>query len=381
MSKAYYNDNDPMAAQWLRHLVAAGELPEGDVDERSIKEIQPADLQGYTQVHLFAGIGGWPLALARGGWPATEPVWTGSCPCQPFSAAGKGRGEDDPRHLWPDFFRLIAECRPATVFGEQVASQAGRLWLSGVRDDVEALGYAVGAADLCAAGVGAPHIRQRLYWVAQSRQQQARRGGSRPREGSRADEGGASGEPRGSGAPNGLDDATGHGAGRPDAPEPSGDGTDDGLPRATGAPDSQGVADAGLGSPERGRRRGEACSSPQASQREAPERARRGDDVGDNRADDGVVYTEGQQVDGSGQPWALSDEGRGHWDDFDIVYCDERAFGRGYVPRRVEPGTFPLALRVPGDVVKLRAYGNAISPPLAAEFVAAYLETERETQL
>ena len=91
---------------------------------------------------------------------------SGPAPCQPLSSAGQRRGHADERHLWPAFYRLIAECRPATIFGEQVASKDGREWLAGVRADLEALGYAVGAADLCAAGVGAPHIRQRLFWVA-----------------------------------------------------------------------------------------------------------------------------------------------------------------------------------------------------------------------
>ena len=94
-------------------------------------------------------------------------MWTGSCPCQPFSVAGKGKGTDDERHLWPALFRLIRECRPSIVFGEQVTSKAGREWFAGVRADLEGVGYGAAAADLCAAGVGAPHIRQRLYWVAQ----------------------------------------------------------------------------------------------------------------------------------------------------------------------------------------------------------------------
>lgn len=162
----YYNDNDPKMAAWLRELIKQNLIPPGDVDERSIEDVTGADLKGYTQCHFFAGIGGWPEALRLAGWPADRPVWTGSCPCQPFSQAGKREGTKDPRHLWPEFHRLIAECRPSVVFGEQVASKDGRLWLAGVRADLEALGYAVGAADLCAAGVGAPHIRQRLWWVA-----------------------------------------------------------------------------------------------------------------------------------------------------------------------------------------------------------------------
>ena len=156
----YYNEFDPKAAAWLRELMRAGLIPAGHVDTRSIADVQPADLAGFVQCHFFAGIGGWPLALRLAGWPEDVPVWTGSCPCQPFSCAGKGLGTKDPRHLWPEFRRLITECHPATVFGEQVASRAGREWLAGVFADLEGMAYAVAGADLCAAGVAAPHIRQ-----------------------------------------------------------------------------------------------------------------------------------------------------------------------------------------------------------------------------
>ena len=184
----YYNEFDPKAAAWLRQLIADGAIPNGHVDERSITEVRPSDLAGYTQCHFFAGIGGWSLALDLAQWPRDRFVWTGSCPCQPFSSAGKQRGTEDERHLWPVFFDLIRECRPATVFGEQVSSKLAREnWLPGVRLDLESVGYAVGAADLCSpvAGqdcegrivrgdqavwepliLGSPHIRQRLYWVA-----------------------------------------------------------------------------------------------------------------------------------------------------------------------------------------------------------------------
>jgi DNA (cytosine-5)-methyltransferase 1 len=162
----YYNDNDPFVCLWLRELMKDGRIPEGKVDEKSIKEIQSDDLTGFKQCHFFAGIGGWAYALKLAGWPTDAPVWTGSCPCQPLSGAGKRRGEKDERHLWPVWFSLIEKCRPPIIFGEQVASNDGREWLSGVRTDLESLGYAVGGADLCAAGEGAPQIRQRLYWVA-----------------------------------------------------------------------------------------------------------------------------------------------------------------------------------------------------------------------
>lgn len=162
----YYNEFSDDAATWLENLIRAGLIPNGYVDRRNIREVTAADLAGFTQCHFFAGIGGWSEALRLAGWGSDQPVWTGSCPCQPFSAAGKRKGVEDERHVWPEFARLIGECRPAIVFGEQVASRDGRKWLSGVRVDLEAVGYAVGAADLCAPGVGAPHIRQRLYFGA-----------------------------------------------------------------------------------------------------------------------------------------------------------------------------------------------------------------------
>lgn len=165
---AYYNENNAHAADWLRRLIAKGKIADGVVDTRSIAEVEASDLRGFEQVHLFAGIGGWSLALRLAGVPDTANVWTGSCPCQPFSDSGRKLGTADERHLWPEMRRLIAQCRPAKVFGEQVASKLGRQWFSGVRADLEDLGYGVGGADLCAAGVGAPHIRQRLWWVADS---------------------------------------------------------------------------------------------------------------------------------------------------------------------------------------------------------------------
>jgi len=162
----YYNEHDKHAAAWLRELIKAGLIPNGEVDERDIQQVQSRELSGFTQCHFFAGIGGWSYALQLAGVPSSRPVWTGSCPCQPYSSAGKGQGSEDPRNLWPHFFRLIRESRPDLVFGEQVDDAIGFGWLDGVSADLEAEAYTVGAAVLGAHSVGAPHVRQRLYWMA-----------------------------------------------------------------------------------------------------------------------------------------------------------------------------------------------------------------------
>lgn len=160
----YYNEFDPKAAAWLRALIAEGLIPDGYVDERSIVDVRGSDLDGYTQCHFFAGIGGWAKALELASFPTTRPVWTGSCPCQPFSSASRGRGGrlESDRHLWPEWFRLIRECKPDCIFGEQVADALD--WLDTVADDLEAEGYTFRAADIPACAVGADHIRHRIYF-------------------------------------------------------------------------------------------------------------------------------------------------------------------------------------------------------------------------
>ena len=309
----YYNENDSFAATWLSELIRRRLIPAGYVDTRSIVDVQPEELAGFTQCHFFAGIGGWSYALQLAGWPQDKPVWTGSCPCQPFSIAGKAHGTTDARHLWPEFARLIRQRKPATVFGEQVASKIGREWLARVFTDLEGMGYAAAGADLCAASVNAPHIRQRLYWVA---------------------------------------DAT-H------------------------------------------RDRGTGCDG------KASQRSQRDGEPGWNREAGGLgdAVSEGLEGhtwhgdDGNESRWhnpkanrSTSSPGR-LWDRYDILSCKD---GKS---RRVEPGTFPLVDGLPRGVVpscnidasyaqataenrqgRLKGYGNAIVPQLAAEFIQAAVE-------
>lgn len=296
---AYYNEIDPYAAEWLRTLILLGHIADGVVDTRSISDVEPYDLKDFTQCHFFAGIGVWSHALRIAGWPDERPVWTGSCPCQPFSSAGRSGGFADERHLWPHFHHLIRECRPGVVFGEQVASKDGLAWLDLVHTDMEGEGYAFSAVDLCAAGVGAPHIRQRLYWVADA----MHAGRSEGRAGARDR------QTAGGSCADGVGDAELHGHNSP---------LGGGLARREVA-----------------------------------------------RVESGV-----QQCQGS-DPFVGTQATRptnGHWRDADWLGCRDGKW------RPVEPGTFPLAHGAPARVGRLRAYGNAIVPQVAAQVIGAYMD-------
>ena len=99
-------------------------------------------------------------------------IITGGFPCQPFSIAGKQKGTNDDRHLWPEMFRIIKELKPRWVIGENVRGivniQDGVVFET-VCTDLESEGYEVQAFNIPAAGVGAPHRRERIWIVANSR--------------------------------------------------------------------------------------------------------------------------------------------------------------------------------------------------------------------
>ena len=165
---AYYNEFDPKAAAWLRQLIINGDIADGVVDERSITEVQADDLKGFTQHHFFAGIGVWSYALRNAGWGDDRPVATASLPCQPFSAAGNQKGKADERHLLPHFLDLVGQCSFHTIFGEQVEAAIRHGWLDDLYAEMENQDYTVGSAIIGAHSIGKPHIRKRIYWVAQS---------------------------------------------------------------------------------------------------------------------------------------------------------------------------------------------------------------------
>lgn len=386
----YYNEYDPKTAAWLRELVRRELIPAGDVDERSIAEVKPDDLRGYTQCHFFAGIGGWSLALQLAGWPADRPVWTGSCPCQPFSTAGKGLAQKDERHLWPVFFDLIRQCRPEHVFGEQVASAIGHGWLDGVSADLEAEGYACGATVLGAHSVRSPHQRQRLYWAAHAELQHER--STRPHEAGIGHSAWSSEVDR-------LADARhmrwGNGTiaeGSPcDATTGRSAGVDDaecaGLQRLgfAGSTDTSDGFRKGVGQSAEASSDNHRLEQPDSRRCELGEE-QHGDALPDTTNRDsrrqhpdgpcGHLRAKGDEPRRDGRAGATSAEsGRrgvgGYWSDFQLVQCRDGKTRR--VP--TEPAFFPLAHGIPARVVRLRGYGNAIVPQVAAEFVQAYLET------
>jgi len=319
MSRAYYNENDEFAAAWLRNLIKAGLIADGEVDTRSIVDVRPGDLAGFTQCHFFAGIGGWSYALRKAGWNDSRPAWTGSCPCQPFSLAGAQRGFADERHLWPVWRELIRECSPAVVFGEQVASATE--WLRLVRGDLEALGYAVGALPIQAASAGADHLRDRYWFVAH------------------ADDTGSQGRrvlsERASEWAAGAD-------GLADANEPI----------------------ASKGWQQRSGQLGGAGGDPKSRDGGAVANATGAGPLPSSHA--GVCGEQEGARAWDGEPERRS--GPLEW----VIGADGKA-------RRVKPGIRLLVDGVPNRVGKLRGFGNAIDPRPAAAFIEAYM-TSPHTQ-
>lgn len=368
---AYYNEFDEECSQWLRNLIDAGMIAPGDVDSRSIEDVAPDDLRGYTQCHFFAGIGVWSYALRLAGWPDDRPVWTGSCPCQPFSSAGKGKGFADERHLWPAWDHLIIQRRPPVVFGEQVASKAGLAWLDLVQSDLEGSGYACGPVDTCAAGFGAPHWRQRQYWAAVDAERMADLSGERweRREGS---------EERGERFRSSSKREKGLGG--------TAVGDETSAERMGHHHHHQGPQGHGRHG-DRGDEPGRFETDTIGSARPAGADGELADNHGDGRQARGLPVRPGQQgrtetvepgCRAIGQPGPTN----GFWGDVDWLFCRDDKW------RPVEPGTFPL---VDGSAYRmgsgspfegksrqtlLKGYGNAIVAPQATEFIAAFLDAE-----
>jgi DNA (cytosine-5)-methyltransferase 1 len=371
----YYNEHDPKAAAWLRELISQNQIPAGHVDERSIVEIKPHELAQYTQCHFFAGIGGWSYALQLAGVPSTQPVWTGSCPCQPFSTAGQQKGQADERHLWPAFFNLIRECRPEHVFGEQVANAVGHGWLDGISADLEGEDYSCGAAVLGAHSVGAPHIRQRLYWVANNNKHERPAGQHTKRFA----------DITGCGQVDSMADSDNWRLSQ--FTELNGKQEDHPANRHSQGRHIDGCSDfGGVGNTSSTGTRRHPGATPCSESQMCCKRNTNGMHSNHN------IVSSSPDHDGVAQPSSrgLQDEdqqhgnggqtsGLGQADQFGIgsawsaaahVECRDGKIRR--IP--VEPGLFPLAHGVPGRVGLLRGSGNAIVPQTAAVFIKASFE-------
>lgn len=373
---AYYNEFDPDKAAWLRELIKAGTIADGEVDERSIADVHPGDLVRFTQCHFFAGIGIWSHALRLAGIPDGQPVWTFSCPCQPFSAAGKKAGFADRRHLWPDMFRLIRGGRPVLCFGEQVSSPDGLTWLDAVCADMESEAYTLGAVDLCAAGAGGPHIRNRTFFVAY-----AKGGGF-------GEFGDASLAGRGGYSDGGIESCgmaqPEHTIGRPEHKEHS---------KAYGRAGSRRNGSAGLmGNPNEERPQGRIIGRNGTNECAAGE-AGVVSGMGDSEGSDGrlPVFKRGSLQD-SPQSGGASGPCNGFRADARWIYCRDDAW------RPAQPSPLAMAdgvaadlgsLRLPGgeEVIfpliqkgkrrtqRLRGYGDGIVAPVAAEFIRCAMES------
>jgi DNA (cytosine-5)-methyltransferase 1 len=363
---AYYNEIDPYAAKWLRNLIAAGHIAPGDVDERSIEDVHPDDLRPYTQCHFFAGIGVWSYALRRAGWADDRPVWTGSCPCQPFSAAGKGTAFDDERHLWPAWHWLIQERRPSAIFGEQVASKDAEPWLDLVSTDLEALAFAVAACAFPSASIGAPHIRDRTYFMAHAagprsqgrqlgrqrldaQQPAVERSGSTGRLADADIIAGGQGRAIDGGRHTGGDARAWSGFGGDGVPVVLGNSSSErcGETRRAGPGHSQWAADAGADG-------GMAHAVLQQRPHRQPGIGHEHDQAG---RIEGAAALAG--LCGDLRPGPVNSI----WSAADWLLCRDGKW------RPVEPGTFPLAHGIASRVGRLRAYGNAINAQQAQIFI------------
>ena len=420
MSKSYYNENDPKTAKWLKQLIDQNLIADGDVDERDIRDVKAEEIRGYTQYHFFGGIGGWSLALRQAGWEDSRPVITGSCPCQPFSSAGAKKGKKDERHLWPEMLRLIKgitdSANHPTIFGEQVVG-ATKSWFHDVQADLERENYATGMVVFPACFVGAPHLRQRIYWFSTSTLEYTGSNGRSERAYENQHNGDGNG---GQEIPNDRNDirtdvgsaesidgmANNNGIGCEGVSRSGATENEriaklcetDGMANGSGLrpekltendnrqtkmdeskrPTAHSTHDVGCS--DSGRLEDRMGNTKHDGHIACAEQ--RGDDSDDNQTSARKNCSGKSQGASTSRVVPSNDDSKrdrnappgtgptnGFWENPDWLWCQDQKW------RCIESGVEPLVDGVPNRMVKLRGYGNAIVVPQAKEFIRSYMES------
>jgi site-specific DNA-cytosine methylase len=210
---AYYNDIDQFCCNLLRAHIQLGNLPKGFVDGRDIRELHATDFADYQHIHLFAGIGGFPLGLQYANFPEHIRLLTGGFPCQDISIAGRQAGIIDGERsgLWGEMVRLIREAQENSQpfeyiiienvrnllsggdwleeeteeeqiiearqvdalrsteeqpVGDNADVDVFRSWMGVVLADLAQVGYDAEWGVFRASDIGAPHSRERIFIVA-----------------------------------------------------------------------------------------------------------------------------------------------------------------------------------------------------------------------
>ena len=303
-------------------------------------------------------------------------VITGGFPCQPFSVAGKQAGTDDDRHLWPVMFRIIQEFTPRWVIGENVKGlvnlQDGMVFET-VCTDLEGEGYEVRAFNIPAAGVGAPHRRERIWIVAHAKRY------DKTNEIGRSDE-----TSRGIQEEHRQDDSSAGLTSRTSSIRQTNNGHED-------MEDSRRTLQQGTELREK--------NEDEVGEGYANQHQRSGSASESNVADTYARLSNGsfEEVQSRGQTFDTSSEGStdvantesSDWHDNEAVTRDggsstQEVFGNGSSVSgesswwHTEPDVGRVAHGIPGRVYRLKGLGNSIVPKIAEEIGRAIIKAEKE---
>ncbi len=338
---AYYNEIDPFAAAWLRNLIDAGCIAPGVVDTRSIEEVTANDLKDS---HSAISSPGSASGLTPCGAPDGLTVApSGQVPAPAsHSASQENAGNSTTPATCGHMVLPCIAVPPSRYLGEQVASKDGLAWFDVVQLNLEEAEYAVAVVNLCAAGIGAPHIRQRLFWVADATYKQHQKRLSGCAESHRPRSGRSPAESTGYCLPHGLAHTNN------DSRERRLSGWQDSQREVINGSSGCGGTDSRLAYADN-------------EQRPLTLPAKGYEDISRqwNKNSEAIA---GFSSDSGTSPV------NGFWRDADWLFCRDGKW------RPVKPGLKPLVNGLAGRVGQVRAYGNAIVAPVAETFIRAYME-------